>query len=222
MTAQAATAKGAAVLARFSRNGRLMRWGVKPAVFLACLVPAAVLVWDAVAGLLGANPVEALLHRSGDWALRLLLVTLAATPLRILTGWAWPIRLRRMLGLFSFFYASVHFTVYLWLDRQLVWSEIVVDIAERPYITLGFSAFLILVALAATSPRVMVRRLGRNWQRLHRSVYAASVLGVIHYWWLVKADVREPMIYAGVLGALLGVRAFRKRARGSPGRAGRT
>ena len=184
----------------------LVRWALKPAIFVICLVPAALLVLDAVGGRLGANPVEALLHGTGDWALRLLCVTLAVTPLRRLTGRGWLLRLRRMLGLFAFFYALLHVVVYVWLDRQLSWGEIVVDIAERPYITLGFAAFLILVLLAATSPRRMVRRLGRNWKRLHRGVYVAAVLAVVPFWWLVKADIVEPAIYATVLAALFAAR----------------
>jgi len=184
----------------------LFRWLGKPAVFLLCLLPVALLVRDAMGDALGANPVEALLHATGDWTLRMLLITLAVTPVRRLSGWAWPLRLRRMLGLFAFFYALLHLTVYLWLDRQLLWSEILVDLTERPYITLGFAAILILVPLAATSTRAMMRRLGRNWKRLHRGVYAAAVLGVVHFWWLVKADVTEPLVYAVILGLLLGAR----------------
>jgi sulfoxide reductase heme-binding subunit YedZ len=118
----------------------------------------------------------------------------------------WLLRLRRMLGLFAFFYAVLHVVVYLWLDRQLSWAEIVVDITERPYITLGFVAFVILSVLAATSPRAVVRRLGRNWKRLHRAVYAAAVLGVLHFWWLVKADITEPAVYAVALAVLFAAR----------------
>ena len=203
--------RGVTLPARLDPNGRLLRWGVKPAVFVACLAPAALMLWEAMAATLGANPVEALLHRTGDWTLRLLLVTLAVTPLRRWTDWSWPLRLRRMLGLFAFFYAVSHVVVYLWLDRQLAWGEIVIDIAERPYITVGFAAFLILSMLAVTSPRAMVRRLGRRWQRLHRWIYPAAVLGVVHFWWLVKADVLEPLVYALILSLLLAVRLFRGR-----------
>jgi sulfoxide reductase heme-binding subunit YedZ len=184
----------------------LLRRGVKPAVFVLCLVPALLLLIDSLGGRLGANPVEALSHRTGDWALRLLLVTLAVTPLRRITGWGRVLRLRRMLGLFAFFYATLHVVVYVWLDRQLTWSEIVVDLSERPYITLGFFAFVILSLLAATSPKAMVRRLGRSWKRLHRAVYAAAVLAVVHFWWLVKAEINEPAIYAVVLAALFAAR----------------
>jgi len=178
----------------------------KVVLFAACLAPCGLLVWDAVSGSLGPNPVEALLHGTGDWALRLLLVTLAMTPLRRLTGQVWPIRLRRMLGLFAFFYVALHLTVYLWLDRELAWSTIVDDVIKRPYISVGFAAFLMLIPLALTSTRGWMRRLGRRWTQLHRAVYVIAVLGVVHYLWLVKADLREPLIYASVLTILLAFR----------------
>lgn len=184
-------------------------WGLlfaKILLFVACLVPLGLLVRDAVSGSLGPNPVEALLHGTGDWALRLLLVTLAMTPLRRLTGQVWPIRLRRMLGLFAFFYVALHLTVYLWLDRELAWSTIVDDVIKRPYISVGFIAFLMLIPLALTSTRGWMRRLGRRWTQLHRAVYAIAALGVLHYLWLVKADLREPLIYAVVLTILLAFR----------------
>jgi len=144
---------------------------------------------------LGANPVEALTHDTGDWALRFLLASLAVTPLRMLTGRSWLIRYRRMLGLFAFFYALVHFTIYLWIDQGFLWSEIIADILKRPYITLGFAAFLILVPLAMTSTKGMLRRLGKRWIMLHRLVYASALLGILHFVWLVKADYREPGLY---------------------------
>ncbi len=184
------------------RTEAAVRWG-KFLLFLACLIPIEVLAWQAAVGTLGANPVEALLHSTGDFALRLLLATLAMTPLRRLTGWAWPLRYRRMLGLFAFFYAVVHFTIYLVLDRTLDWGEILVDLGKRPYIMVGFAALVLLVPLAVTSTRGWMRRLGRRWQQLHRAVYLIAVLGVLHYLWLVKADLREPLIYAGVLAVLL-------------------
>ncbi len=182
---------------------------LKIAVFLACLVPFGVLVWDAFTQNLGANPVEALTHRSGDWTLRFLLIVLAVTPLKRLTGWAWPLRLRRMLGLFAFFYACCHFLVYALLDLQLDWAHLGADIAKRPYITIGFTALVLLTPLAVTSTNAMMRRLGRRWKKLHQLVYLIAVLGVIHYYWLVKADVREPLIYAGILAVLLGFRLYR-------------
>lgn len=186
---------------------------VKAVVFLLCLVPALLLLWDALQQQLGANPVEALLHRSGDWALRLLLITLAISPLRRISGWSWLLRLRRMLGLYAFCYALLHFSVYLWLDRGLAWDEIGVDVLQRPYITLGFLALLILLALAATSTRGMMRRLGRHWSRLHRWVYAAGLCSVLHYLWLVKADYREPGLYAAIFLMLMLFRVggFKKR-----------
>ncbi len=185
----------------------------KPLLFLLCLVPLLLLLWDAVQQQLGANPVEALLYRSGDWSIRLLLITLAISPLRKLTGRGWLLRFRRMLGLYAFFYALLHFTVYLWLDRGFSWMEISVDILERPYITLGFMAFLILLALAITSTRGMMRRLGRHWTALHQWVYLAGLFGVIHFLWLVKADYREPGLYVAIFLILMLFRAgsFKKR-----------
>jgi len=191
-----------------------VRWG-KPLVFLLCLLPLALLAGRIAAGRLGANPVEEVLHFTGDWALRLLLVTLAVTPLRRLTGLGWLLRFRRMLGLFAFFYALLHFTVYLVLDRTLDWGEIVADLSKRPYIMVGFAAFVLLVPLAVTSTRGWVRRLGRRWQVLHRSVYLIAILGVLHFLWLVKADLREPLIYAGVLAVLLAFRVPWSRVGGS-------
>ncbi len=187
------------------RESAAVRYG-KPLVFLLCLLPLALLGWRIAAGRLGANPVEAVLHFTGAWGLRLLLVTLAVTPLRRLTGRGWLLRFRRMLGLFAFFYVVLHVAVYLVLDRGLAWEEIVTDLAKRPYIMVGFAAFVLLVPLAVTSTRGWVRRLGRRWQLLHRSVYLIAVLGVLHFLWLVKADLREPLIYAAVLAVLLAAR----------------
>jgi methionine sulfoxide reductase heme-binding subunit len=180
--------------------------GIKTVVFLLCLAPLGALGVRIAGGEVPPNPVETLTHFTGDWALRLLLVTLAVTPLRRLTGWGWLVRLRRMLGLFAFFYAALHLAVYLSLDQFFDWGAIAEDVLKRPYITLGFTAFLILVPLAVTSTRGWVRRLGRRWQRLHRAVYAAAVLAVLHFLWLVKGDPTEPLIYALVLALLLAVR----------------
>lgn len=190
------------------KAGRVQQRGLKALVFIACLIPLGLLVWNGYNDNLGANPIEAITHGTGDWALRLLLVTLAVTPLRRVFGWTWPLRLRRMLGLFAFFYATLHLFTYLWLDQFFQWGEILHDVVKRPFITVGFLAYLILVPLAVTSTNRMMRRLGRNWQRLHRSVYAAAVLAVLHFIWLVKADLREPLIYAAVLALLLGVRLW--------------
>ena len=195
-----------------------IRW-LKVPVFLLCLVPAGMLLLEAfgVAGLsLGANPVEALIHSLGTWGLNFLLITLAVTPLRRLTGQAWLLRFRRMFGLFAFFYLLLHFLAYAGVDQRFALGYILEDIAERPYITLGFAAFLLLIPLAATSTRGMIRRLGPRWKQLHRLVYPAAILGVWHYYWLVKADVLQPLIYAALLILLLALRLRKptpKRAR---------
>ncbi len=175
---------------------------VKPALFAALLLPALALgVMN-----LGANPVETITHHTGDWALRLLLVTLAVTPLRRLTGWGELIRLRRMLGLYAFFYALLHVATYFVLDLDLHLGGLVDDVIKRPYITVGFSVFLMLLLMAATSTNAMVRRLGRRWKTLHKLVYPAAIGSVLHFAWLVKADLREPLIYALVLLVLLALR----------------
>lgn len=179
---------------------------LKAALFAAALLPLALLVAAGLRDRLGANPIEAITHSTGLWTLRFLLLTLAMTPLRRLTGRPWPIRLRRMLGLFAFFYGTLHLFTYLWLDQFFWWSEIGHDILKRPFITVGMLAFALMLPLAATSTNAMMRRLGRNWKRLHRLVYASAVLGVLHFLWLVKADVREPLIYAGLLAVLLALR----------------
>lgn len=182
---------------------RFIRWILKPVVFIAALVPFGMLLWGAGQEDLGANPLETVTYTTGDWALRFLLITLAMTPLRRMLGRGWPLRLRRMLGLFAFFYACLHFLIWLVLDQELQWQAILVDIGKRPYITVGFAAWLLLVPLAVTSTHGMMRRLGRNWSRLHRLVYPIAVLGVVHFLWLVKADLFEPLIYGGILSVLL-------------------
>jgi len=189
---------------------------VRGGVFLLALVPLAHLLLRGFNGTLGANPVEAILRSLGTWTLVLLLVTLSITPLRRLTGWNWLPRLRRMLGLFAFTYAVLHVTAFVWLDHWFEWADIVADVAKRPYLTFGFVAFVLMIPLAATSTNAMMRRMGgRNWQRLHRLVYAIGVLGVLHYWFhkLAKNDLAEPMIYAVVLGVLFGVRLWHWLAR---------
>ena len=168
------------------------------------LVPLALLIGDAVTGGLGVEPIETVTHRTGWWALTLLLATLTVTPLRRITGWNRLIEVRKPLGLSAFLYVSLHFTTYVALDQWFAISYIIEDIAERPYITVGFTAFLLLIPLAATSTRGAIRRLGgRKWQRLHRLIYPAAVLGVLHFFWLVKADTREPLTFAAVLAVLL-------------------
>jgi sulfoxide reductase heme-binding subunit YedZ len=203
----------------------LTRRYAKPLLFILCLLPAAwlaagilALQWGdptaAAARALGANPVEKVQDTLGIWGLRLLLVTLLVTPLRVLGGWPRLQLFRRMLGLFAFFYIAMHFAWYLFVDQAFAWSQLLADIAKRPFITAGFMAFLLLVPLAVTSTQGSMRRLGRRWQKLHRLVYPAAVLGCVHYWWQVKADVREPLVYAGIAAILLGwraVRAWRRR-----------
>ena len=178
----------------------------KPGVFLICLVPLGTLLVNGIQGDLGPNPVEAVTHFTGDWALRFLLIALGVTPLRRLIGHAWPMRFRRMLGLFAFFYASLHLTTYLWLDQFFAWDAIIEDIIKRPFITVGFAAFLLMVPLALTSTRSAMRRLGRYWQRLHRLVYLVGLLAVLHFLWLVKADPFEPLAYGAILAVLLSFR----------------
>jgi sulfoxide reductase heme-binding subunit YedZ len=181
----------------------------KPLVFIAC---SAALLWM-VAGIfgvagatLGADPVREIIHRCGKTALNLLLITLLVTPVRELAGWPHLIRLRRMLGLFAFFYALLHLVSYVWLDQGLMWGVIVEDVLKRPYITIGMLAILMLIPLAVTSTNGMMRRLKRRWQTLHRLIYVIAILGVWHFYWQVKADIREPLIYAGILAVLLGYR----------------
>jgi sulfoxide reductase heme-binding subunit YedZ len=176
---------------------------IKPLLFLAALAPAAWLLAAALSDNLGANPIEAITRSLGDWALRLLLLILAITPLRRLTGWRWPLGYRRMLGLYSFFYACLHLLSYIVLDQFFFWPEIWADIIKRPYITVGMICFLLLIPLAITSTRGWIRRLGRNWQRLHRLIYLCAVGAVLHYYMLVKADTSAPLIYAVILLLLL-------------------
>ena len=190
-------------------GARIVRFVVKPVVFAAALTPLGWLVYGAASGGLGPNPIEAITHGTGDWTLRFLLLTLALTPLRVLTGWNALARFRRMLGLFAFFYGCLHLLTYVWLDKFFSWTDIAHDIPRRPFITAGFTAFVVLVPLAATSTAGMIRRLGgRNWKRLHRLIYLSAIAAVVHYWWLVKADVSRPLRYAVVLALLLAVRLF--------------
>jgi sulfoxide reductase heme-binding subunit YedZ len=223
---------------------QLTRWLLKPAVFLAAIVPAAILsyltwqafkgetsAWPALTGNLSPNPLEDITHQTGLWALRFLCLTLAVTPLRRLTGWNGAIRFRRMLGLFAFFYGTLHFLTYAILDRFMSlevpdmasagsWGAlaawIAADVAERPFITVGFAAFVAMIPLALTSTAGMIRRLGgRRWQALHRLVYVSAIAAVIHFWWLVKSDVRRPLFYALLIGRVLWARAH---SRGAPAR----
>lgn len=179
-----------------------MRRFSKVAVFLAGFVP---LIWLASHDL-GANPIERITHFTGDWALRFLLLSLAVTPARRLFGWNGLIAYRRMLGLFAFFYAVVHLSTFVVLDHFFDWSEMVADVYKRPYVTAGMTSFACLLPLAITSTRGWIRRLGRRWTQLHRLVYVAAAAAVVHYWWLVKADVSAPRRYAIILAVLLGIR----------------
>ena len=187
---------------------------IKPLVFILCLIPLVLGIWDGVTDQLGANPIEEITHRTGDWTLRLLLLPLAATPARRLFSWSWPLRVRRMLGLYVFFYACLHMLTYFVLDQFFDWDEILKDIIKRPYITIGFSAFVLLIPLAITSTNAMMRRLGKRWGQLHQLVYVIAVFGILHYLWLVKADYLQPLIHAGILLVLLLLRAwFQRQAR---------
>jgi sulfoxide reductase heme-binding subunit YedZ len=185
---------------------RMIRW-FKPVVFLACLGPLARLGAKAYMGLLGANPIEVITHSTGDWILIFLLLTLSITPLRKLTHRLWMIRYRRMFGLFAFFYALLHFLTYIWLDKFFDWHQMWADVSKRRFITVGFTGFVLLIPLALTSTQGWIRRLGgKRWQALHRLIYVSAMAGVVHYWWLVKADVSKPAEYAFVLSLLLGYR----------------
>ena len=178
----------------------------KGALFLTCLLPFTVLVYNGIMDNLGAEPIKEITHFTGDWTLYLLLTTLAITPLRKLSGWNELIRYRRMLGLFAFFYACLHFLTYFVLDQFFDWNEIVRDIVKRPYITVGFSAFVSLIPLATTSTNKMMKRLGKYWKQLHSLIYVTGTLGILHFLWLVKADVRKPVLLGVVLILLLVLR----------------
>lgn len=193
------------------------RWRFDPSWFalkalahLLLLTPLAWLVWRTLQDRLGADPVAEITHQTGLWALRILLLCLAMTPLRRLIGQTWPIRFRRLTGLYTLFYASLHLLVYLVLDLQGYWAQILEDIVRKPFITVGFLAWLLLLPLALTSTQGWMRRLGRRWGQLHRLVYGIGLLAVLHFLWLVKSDLREPGLYAGILTVLLGLRLYWK------------
>lgn len=187
---------------------------LKVVVFMVCLIPLGLLGWDLFQDNLGANPIEEVIHQTGDWTLRFLLITLSLTPLRQLTGSGAWIQFRRMIGLYAFFYACLHLLSYVVLDQFFDWPAIIKDIIKHPYITLGFAAWLLLIPLAMTSTKGMMRRLGRRWKSLHRLVYLIGILGVIHFAWLVKADYREPIIYGLILCLLLGMRWLKRNTAG--------
>jgi methionine sulfoxide reductase heme-binding subunit len=182
---------------------------LKIVVFPACLVPLGLLAWKGLHGDLGANPIEVITHSTGHWTLIFLLVTLSITPLRRLTGQPWLINYRRMVGLFAFFYGCLHFTTYIWLDKFFDVHDMLKDIAKRPFITVGFTAFVLMIPLALTSTRKMIQRLGgRRWAMLHRLIYLSGIAAVVHYWWAVKKDVRLPELAAGILALLFAYRVI--------------
>lgn len=200
------------------KSSTRMRWVIKPIVWLGCLVPAGILGVRAYRGDLTANPVELLTNWTGFTTLTLLMVTLAVTPVRRLTGWNDVVKLRRLTGLFAYFYAAIHLSIYVVLDLFFQWGLIADDIAKRPYITVGFTAFLLLTPLAVTSTKGWIRRLGKRWGKLHRLVYVAGGLGVLHFYWKVKADTRAPLIFAAIFIVLMllrtnAVRDFARRVR---------
>lgn len=186
------------------------KWS-KLAAWLACLAPAVWLAYGVYAGSLGPNPIEAVTHATGDWTLRLLLASLAVTPARRLLRLPELIRFRRMLGLWAFFYGFLHLMTWVWLDKFFDPSEMWADVQKRRFVTAGMAGFLCLVPLAATSTAGWIRRLGRNWQRLHRLAYVAAGAGVVHYWWLVKSDIRLPALYSMILVGLLALRLAGRR-----------
>lgn len=190
-------------------NKQQLFW-IKAILFALALIPLARLIWLGFEDNLTANPIEFIERSTGTWALIILLITLSMTPIRLLTGVAWQIQLRRMMGLFMFFYACLHFTTYLWLDHWFDWDEITKHIIKHPWVLVGFSAFVLAWPLALTSTNSMMRRLGARWKQLHYAVYLVAILGVLHFWWLVKKDVREPLIYALILAVLLGIRIYYK------------
>jgi sulfoxide reductase heme-binding subunit YedZ len=183
-----------------------MSGAVKSIVFLICLIPLGQLGYGYYSDNLTANPIEYITRFTGSWSLIILLASLSVTPLRRLTGWNEAIKLRRMLGLFAFFYAALHFSTYMVLDLFFDFAAIAKDIYKRPYITVGFSALVLMIPLAVTSSAAMIRRLGKRWQQLHYLVYGIAILGVLHFYWLVKADIRRPVQYGAVLALLLGFR----------------
>ncbi|VVE28832.1 protein-methionine-sulfoxide reductase heme-binding subunit MsrQ [Pandoraea cepalis] len=193
------------------RQQRWLSW-VKVAVFVLALSPWLRLVAYGMTDRLGANPVEFITRSTGTWTLVMLCITLAITPMRRLSGLPWLLRLRRMLGLFACFYGTLHFATYVWLDQWFAWASIVRDVSgKRPFITVGFAAFVLMVTLALTSPHAVVRRMGgRRWQRLHRLIYAIAVLAILHYWWMKagKNDLAQPAVYAIVVASLLGARVL--------------
>jgi methionine sulfoxide reductase heme-binding subunit len=176
---------------------------LKPIVFLACLLPLGRLAWKGFHSALGANPIQVITWSTGTWTLVFLLITLSITPVRKLTRQYWLIQTRRMLGLFAFFYGCLHFTTYIWLDQFFDLHSVAKDVVKRPFITIGFTAFVLMIPLALTSTKDSIRRLGKRWVAIHRLIYATAIAGIIHYIWLVKKDIRKPVVYAVIVGILL-------------------
>lgn len=192
-----------------SAKNSLIRWLFKPLVFVLCLVPLAVLGWNGFTGNLSANPIADITHETGIWTLRFIVITLAITPLRKITKIHALIRFRRMVGLFAFFYGSLHFITYIWLDQFFDWHSILRDIPKRPFITVGFASFILMIPLAVTSTKKMIRRLGgKKWNLLHRLIYITAIGGVIHYLWLVKADTQRPITYGIIIAVLFVIRLW--------------
>ncbi|HAL55942.1 MAG TPA: sulfoxide reductase heme-binding subunit YedZ [Bacteroidetes bacterium] len=190
-------------------RSQTIRWVFKPTLFLSCLLPLALLVWNFLQDNLSANPLDDITDETGTWTLRFLMVTLSLTPLRKITGWSALQRFRRMVGLFAFFYGSLHFTTYLYFDKFFDFGEILADIPKRPFITVGFAALTTMVPLALTSnDRITKWMGGRRWKLLHRLVYVTAIGGVVHYLWLVKADTQRPLTYGAILAILLGYRLW--------------
>ena len=187
---------------------------IKVCVWVLCLIPFVRLLAGAITGQLGTNPIELITRSTGTWTLVFLCCTLAVSPVRQITGWAWLAKLRRLLGLFTYFYVCLHLTTWIWFDQWFDLSDMIRDVIKRPFITVGMAAFLLLTPLALSSNKAAMKRLGRRWAVLHRLVYVIAVLAVVHYWWMVKKDLTQPIIYAVVVGALLGWRLWKRGQRG--------
>ena len=183
---------------------------IKVCVWIVCLIPFVRLLAGAITGQLGTNPIELITRSTGTWTLVFLCCTLAVSPVRQITGWVWLAKLRRLLGLFTYFYVCLHLTTWIWFDQWFDLSDMIRDVIKRPFITVGMAAFLLLTPLALTSNKVAMKRLGRRWAVLHRLVYLIAVLAVVHYWWMVKKDLTQPIIYAVVVAGLLGWRVWRR------------
>ena len=186
---------------------------VKITLFALALVPILRLVWLGVNDDLSANPIEFIERSTGYWALFILMLTLAITPIKLVTGRAWPVQLRRQLGLWMFFYVCMHITTYVWLDYSFDWADITKDIIKHPYVLVGFTGFVLSIPLAVTSSNAMMKRLRDKWKKLHQLVYVIAVLGVVHFWWLVKKDITEPVLFAIVLSLLFAIRLYYKYAK---------